>query len=73
MNDVGGEELGIVVLIAILLFGPSQLPKLARGLSQAMREFRKAQRETEGQGAAEQPPGSSETPPATPPEKKLEP
>jgi len=29
----------------LLIFGPSQIPKMARGLGQAMREFRKAQRE----------------------------
>jgi sec-independent protein translocase protein TatA len=72
MNQVGGQELGIVVLIAILLFGPSQLPKLARGLGEAMREFRKAQREGEGEGAAKLPPDTPENPSATPSEKKPE-
>ena len=43
---LGPGELGVLVLIAVLLFfGPSQLPKMARGLGEAMREFRKAQRE----------------------------
>jgi sec-independent protein translocase protein TatA len=42
---LGGGELGILFLIVLLLFGPSQLPKMARGLGEAMREFRKAQRE----------------------------
>jgi sec-independent protein translocase protein TatA len=70
---VGGEELGVVVIIAVLLFGPSQLPKLARGLGQAMLEFRRAQREGEGEGEGEPGAPAKAAPPAEPPEKKPEP
>jgi len=42
---LGGAELGFVFLAILLIFGPSQIPKMARGLGQAMKEFRKAQRE----------------------------
>ena len=35
----------IILAIVLLLFGPSQLPKMARGFGQAIREFKKAQRE----------------------------
>jgi sec-independent protein translocase protein TatA len=42
---LGGGEIGLVFLIILLIFGPSQIPKMARGLGEAMREFRKAQRE----------------------------
>jgi sec-independent protein translocase protein TatA len=42
---LGGGEIGILFLVILLLFGPSALPKLARGLGDALREFRKAQRE----------------------------
>ncbi len=35
----------LVVLVILLLFGPSQIPKMARGFGQAIREFKKAQRE----------------------------
>lgn len=45
MFGLGGGELGILFLIVLLLFGPSALPKMARGLGEALREFRKAQRE----------------------------
>lgn len=37
---VGPTELGIILLIVLLLFGASKLPKLARSLGQAQREFR---------------------------------
>jgi sec-independent protein translocase protein TatA len=42
---LGGQEIGLLFLIILLIFGPSQIPKMARGVGQALREFRKAQRE----------------------------
>ena len=45
MFGLGGGEIGILLLVILLLFGPSQLPKMARGLGDALREFKKAQRE----------------------------
>jgi len=60
---LGGGELGILFLVILLLFGPSQLPKMARGLGDALREFRKAQREIRDEIRNE------ETPPK-PPETK---
>ena len=38
---LGAPELLIVLLIALVVFGGSQLPKLARGLGSAQREFKK--------------------------------
>ncbi len=37
----GGPEWIIILLVILLVFGGSQLPKLARGLGSAQREFRK--------------------------------
>jgi sec-independent protein translocase protein TatA len=34
-------DLIIIVVIAILIFGANRLPEVARGIGQAMREFRK--------------------------------
>ena len=45
MFGLGGTELLVLFVIILLIFGPSQIPKMARGLGQAMREFRKAQHE----------------------------
>jgi sec-independent protein translocase protein TatA len=38
--DVGAPELLIILVVALLIFGPKQLPKLSRSLGQAAREFR---------------------------------
>ncbi|HKQ56834.1 MAG TPA: twin-arginine translocase TatA/TatE family subunit [Candidatus Eisenbacteria bacterium] len=56
MFGLGGSEIGLVFLIILLIFGPSQIPKMARGLGQALREFRKAQREITDEVNREEPP-----------------
>ena len=38
---LGPEDLGIVVLIGIVVFGSSKIPQLARSLGQAKSEFQK--------------------------------
>ncbi|HLU42578.1 MAG TPA: twin-arginine translocase TatA/TatE family subunit [Microthrixaceae bacterium] len=38
---MSGNEWIIVVIVAVLLFGGSQIPKLARSLGQAQKEFKK--------------------------------
>lgn len=55
MFGLGGSEIGLVFLIILLIFGPSQIPKMARGLGQALREFRKAQREITDEVNREEP------------------
>lgn len=40
----GVLEVSVVLLVMVLLFGARALPELARGLGQARREFREAQR-----------------------------
>jgi len=39
--SLGVPELLIVLLVVLVVFGGSQLPKLARGLGSAQREFKK--------------------------------
>jgi sec-independent protein translocase protein TatA len=48
--------LGLLFLAVLLLFGPSQIPKMARSIGQAMREFKKAQREIGDELNREDPP-----------------
>lgn len=37
---MGMQELGIILVIVLVLFGGSQLPKLARNLGRAQKEFK---------------------------------
>ena len=69
MFGFGGQEIGIIFLIILLVFGPSQIPKMARGLGQAMREFRKAQREI-GDELNRDDPGAGKNDTPKPPENK---
>jgi sec-independent protein translocase protein TatA len=41
---VGGQEwlIILIAIVIILIWGPSKLPSLARGMGEAIREFRKA-------------------------------
>ena len=43
----GGPELLIILFIAILLFGASKIPKLARSTGEAMGEFQKGREKVE--------------------------
>ena len=42
MFDIGLQEMLVVGVIALLVFGPSKLPELGRMFGRAMREFRRA-------------------------------
>ena len=42
MFDIGLQEMLIIGVIALLVFGPSKLPELGRMFGRAMREFRRA-------------------------------
>ena len=69
MFGLGGAELGVLFLVILLIFGPSQIPKMARGLGQALREFRKAQQEISDEFRAEDPKGAK-APEIKPPDGK---
>ncbi len=40
MGGIGAPELIIVLVVVLLLFGSTRLPKLARSLGQASKEFK---------------------------------
>jgi sec-independent protein translocase protein TatA len=42
MFDIGLQEMLLIGVIALLVFGPSKLPELGRMFGRAMREFRRA-------------------------------
>jgi Tat protein translocase TatB subunit len=42
MFDIGLQELVVIGVLALLVFGPSKLPELGRMFGRAMREFRRA-------------------------------
>ena len=75
---ITGPEIAVLVGLAILLFGADRIPKLARSMGQAKKEFEAAQRGESAPGAltsdtaasappsAVAPPGAPTQPPAAP-------
>ncbi len=49
---IGAPELIIVLLVVLLLFGATRLPKLARSMGEATKEFKKGIGEKEDEAAA---------------------
>jgi sec-independent protein translocase protein TatA len=45
----GGQELWVLLLLAVLLFGAKKIPELARGLGRSIGEFKKAKEEFEAE------------------------
>ena len=52
-NIFGTDGIIVLIVALVVLFGGSQLPKLAKNLGSAGREFRKAQQEAEEEAAAQ--------------------
>jgi sec-independent protein translocase protein TatA len=42
MPQLGAAEIIIVLVIALIVFGPKRLPELGRGLGRGMRDFKQA-------------------------------
>jgi sec-independent protein translocase protein TatB len=42
MFGIGAQELAIILVVALLVFGPKRLPELARTLGRGLAEFRRA-------------------------------
>jgi sec-independent protein translocase protein TatA len=53
-NILGPDLVIVLVLALVLLFGAGQLPKLARSLGEASKEFRKSQQEAEEEARAKE-------------------
>ena len=40
MGPIGLPELGVVLLVVLIIFGPKRLPQMGRSLGAGMREFK---------------------------------
>lgn len=57
----GGNEWLIIVIVALVLFGGSQIPKLARSLGQAQKEFKQGIAEGSDEDGADAKDASEDT------------
>jgi sec-independent protein translocase protein TatA len=46
---IGLPEMALILVIALLVFGPKKLPEVGRSLAQALNSFKKAQQEFESE------------------------
>jgi sec-independent protein translocase protein TatA len=68
-GGIGMQEMLLIFLVILLLFGAKRIPDIAHGLGKGIREFKKAMDETQNEITRE-----INRPPAPPePEKKSEP
>ena len=47
LGTLGSQEMILIFLVLLLLFGAKKLPQLARGIGKSMGEFKKAREEFE--------------------------
>lgn len=56
MPNIGPLELAIVLIIALVVFGPKRLPELGRSLGRGIREFRGSVSGSHGDDEDDEPP-----------------
>jgi TatA/E family protein of Tat protein translocase len=47
IGPVGWNELVVILIIVLVIFGPKRLPELAEALGKSIRKFKEASREVE--------------------------
>jgi sec-independent protein translocase protein TatA len=62
--SIGGTEIILIVAAVILVFGATQIPKIARALGEGLKEFKKAAKESKESG------GENDSPKTKPRRKK---
>ncbi len=49
MFNIGPMELMIILVLALIVFGPQRLPEIGRSIGRSLREFRRASDEIRGE------------------------
>lgn len=55
MGRIGMLEVVVLIVVALVVFGPKRLPELGRAAGNGIREFRSALNSIEGKGPAKEP------------------
>jgi sec-independent protein translocase protein TatA len=62
MFGLGAQELLLILLVVLLLFGAKRIPEIARGLGKGMSEFKKAMHETQNELTKTEPTSETKKP-----------
>ncbi len=60
LGDIGPLEIGIVLIVALLVFGPKRLPELGGSLGKGIRDFGKGIKGEDSEVAAVEAPAEAE-------------
>jgi sec-independent protein translocase protein TatA len=63
MFGLGVPELMVILVIALVIFGPSKLPQIGSGLGKAIRDFKKGVSSSEDDDATKESKESKKDPP----------
>ena len=68
MFGLGSQEILLILLLVLILFGAKKIPEIMRGLGQGIREFKQASQEAvdEVKSLTEEPPDKSDNSSNTP-------
>jgi sec-independent protein translocase protein TatA len=69
-NNIGTTEILVIILVLIVLFGGNKISEVAKGLGEATKEFKKAQKEVENTKAELKKEPILDKEPSLPPKKK---
>ncbi len=67
MGNIGMPELVMILVLALLLFGPKKLPEIGKQVGKALGEFKRTSNELKRTIEDEMDRATKETPPAEPP------
>jgi TatA/E family protein of Tat protein translocase len=70
---IGAQELIVILVVALIVFGPKRLPELARSLGRGLAEFRRASSDLRQSLSSEPEPASDQSPQAGAPAPRIQP
>jgi len=62
IGGLGWQEILVILVVVLLLFGAKRLPELARSLGQGIREFRKSVKDITEDTGDDEPSSSNKSP-----------
>jgi sec-independent protein translocase protein TatA len=66
LPEVGITGLIVILIVALLVFGPKRLPEIGRSLGKGMREFKDSITGKDDEKAELPPPSADDAPPTSP-------
>lgn len=69
-NKIGPMEIALIVVVALLIFGPSKLPQLGKSVGETLKEFKKSMKAVKEDVSLDEPEPKKDEPAKKDDEKK---